>query len=120
MPRCASRKTAAPRGDGVGVQNRVGVETGVRRVQDAALVVVEKFLDFVGSRLAGGAVDDLVGDAHDRVQVADIAPFARGQQSAGQAETGGVCADDFACGGVTHRVVPPQPARCPRCHGIQH
>ena len=83
------------------------MEADLRGGEDGGLVGVEKLPALVRAQAGGlgGAVDDLVGDAHHGVQVADVLPFALAQQSGGQGKRRRIRVDDLRGGLARHPVV---------------
>ena len=78
------------------------------------LVQLTRGADCVETRLDGGAVDDLVGDPHERVDVLDVLAHPGAEQSRGEAERRGVTADDDTRGFFGDAVVQPAAAHLTR------
>jgi hypothetical protein len=82
-------------GQGERVDDEVRAEPGVHRVLGLPLELVERATraDRVEPRLRRGAVDDLVGHPHERVDVLDVLAHPRPEEPGGEAEGGRVTAD---------------------------
>ena len=89
-----------------------GERLGLELVEDRALG------GRVEARGGGRPVDDLVGDAHERVDVADVRPGPRTEQAGGEAEGGGVRRDHCGRGILSGSVVQGEPGRL-MTHGMR-
>ncbi len=105
---------------GEGVHDEVGAEAGVDGIHHLRLEGVEHRALLLGGEpgVVRGTVDDLIGHAHQCVDVAHVGTGTRAEQPRGHAERGRVAGDDRG-GGVVGRLRVECESRVGRGHGTR-